>query len=140
MPRIVNNRICYANHNVVLDSIYHRNDPSAIFDLEECLTPNGGVTAHEEDLAELPSAKFVTIERPTVTIVPYKDPARMLATVELFDGNKQKVIFAAHADRSDSFQPLWEAMRKQKIFFGSFARRDAETKYFALYDALNLPT
>jgi hypothetical protein len=136
MARIVNNRICYPDHNVVLDILLHRQDPSYIFDMEEALTEKAGPTAHEEELEAMNNDSSWTIELPTVTIVPYKDPARMLATVELFDGNKQKVIFAAHCARSESFQPLWEAMRKQKIFFGSFVRKDAETKYFALYDAL----
>lgn len=142
MPRIANNRICYPRHNVVLDPSVHKARPDYIMDIEAALTPEGDAKLHQAQLDSFTGINCWVIERPTILITPMpafvgeEPPSRMMADVTLHNGNYEKVICSASCARHESFLPLYGAMNQRGIDVGRTARREAETAYFKLYDAL----
>lgn len=149
MARIVDNRICYKTHNVVLEHSLFRNMVNPmdyLLEMEAGLTPEGDARLHKAQLDSFNNDGSWEIEKPKLTITPFHDsekaeirceiPTKMLATVTLHNGNFNKVICAVHCARSESFYPLYGTMEKLGIDVGRKARRDAETEYFKQYDAL----
>lgn len=146
MARIVNNRICYANHNVLLDPTLHRNLPNYVLEMEDALTPDGTAEQHKKELEGFNNDGSWEVELPTITITPMwtteaarmagELPARMLAVATLSNGNRDEVIFTGHCARHESFYPLYGAMSQRGIDVGRKARREAETEYFKQYDAI----
>lgn len=145
MPRIVNNRICYANHNVLCAERIVTSD--IMLEIEAALTPHGDAKLHRAQLDSFPNVgTYCEIEKPVLTIAPFWDnekaelrceiPTRMLATVTLHNGNQPKVICVTHCARSESFLALYGVMSQHGIDVGRKARREAETNYFKMYDAL----
>lgn len=144
MSRIVNNRICFTNHNVVLDPSVHAARPDYIFELAEVLTQGAKPSTHLEELEAFTSIPCYAIERPDITIVPFHNsegaermgliPTRMLCTATLFNGNYNHIIAMVHCNRSESFQPIWQTLHKSGITVPTITRRAVETKYFELYD------
>ncbi len=139
MARIVNNRICYDNHNIVVEARLYRDQPDIVFDIQEALTPEGDAKLHRAQLDSFPNVgTYCEVERPTMRITP--DPiaptSHMVAVVTLFNGNYHKELCTARCARSESFYPLYGAMSQKGIDVGRKARREAETEYFKLYDAI----
>ena len=145
--KIVNNRICFASHNVVLDPSVHDARPEYIWQVAQALTPNARPSLHKMQLNSFSSINTFAIELPQIDIKPmyaseYQErhptmhlPEQMLATVYLHDGKQLMVIFVGHCRRRESFQPLWNAMYQRGIHIGKAQRRVAEARYFANYDA-----
>lgn len=144
MARIVNNRICYANHNILCDASVATSD--VLLEIEAALTPSGDAKLHRAQLDSFPNVgSYCKIELPTLTIVNMwvsegaelrrELPTRMLAIATLSNGNYEKVLCQANCARSESFLPLYGAMNQRGIDVGRAARREAETNYFKLYDS-----
>lgn len=145
MARIVNNRICYPTHNILVERTVWTMDH--MLKIEAALTPDGNARLHRAQLDSFPNVgTYCEIENPTIIITPYwadslsqntqAIPPRMHIIVTLHDGNKPKVLCSATCDRSESFYPLYGTMEKLGIDVGRKARREAETEYFKKYDAL----
>lgn len=143
MTRIVKNRICYGDHNVVC------HPAAATFDymatMHDALTPNADARLHKAQLDSFGTAKDWSIEYPSVQLTNFWSseraernrelPTRILLTVQLHNGNYPKVIFCGHCARSDSFQALWNPLRAKHIHIPRRLQREAETEYFKRYDA-----
>ena len=143
MTRIVKNRICYGDHNVVC------HPAAATFDymatMHDALTPNADARLHKAQLDSFGTAKDWSVEYPTVQLRNFWEgdlaqrngevPTRVLLMVTLHNGNYPKVIFQGHCARSDSFAALWNPVRAKHINIPRRLQRDAETEYFKLYEA-----
>lgn len=142
MPRIVNNRICFANHNVVCDPKVFSSD--YMLDIAELLPKDATAGVHRQILKDNNNDGSWTIEMPTIELTPFHDsdyaerndrlPNRILGKALLHNGNYEKLIFAVHCDRSQSFEPIWTAMQRAGIRVGKLRRVHAECAYFAMYD------
>lgn len=159
MPRIVDNRICYADHNVVLREDLHKLDTDRVFDKASVLTIDGRAGAHRNEIERFElvgSGKIWSIELPIVTIEPMYNsedqerhpacylPGRMLCKITLHNGNYQKVIFVATCCKEQGFKHLWDKAYRCRIKIGKAQRRVAEAQYNAAYKvalkAYNPPT
>jgi hypothetical protein len=118
-----------------------------MLEIEAALTPEGDARLHRAQLDSFPNVgTYCEIEMPTIIITPYwadslsqntqELPPRMHAIATLHDGNKPKVLCSTTCDRSESFYPLYGVMAQHGVDVGRKARREAETKYFKMYDAL----
>lgn len=149
---IVNNRICYADHNVVLDEKLYKNWAGGGFkymkEVGGALQPAGRANRHRQQLQAMSDDGSWTIELPQIDISPmYRSeaeerhpqnylPEQMLATVYLHNGHQLKVIFISHCNRSQSFRPLWDAMYQRGIKISMAQRRAAEARYIVDYEAI----
>lgn len=146
MPRIVNNRICFLNHNIVLDPALHATMPDYIFEIAEGLSEAGGPSDHRQELEDMNNDGSWTIELPTIELKNHWHsesaerrgdlPTQILAIVTLHNGSYNKVLAVFSCTRNESFQPIWRALREAKLYFGRKARKEAETEYFKKYDAV----
>jgi hypothetical protein len=139
---IVKNRICYASHNVVCDAAVA--DEQYVAVMATALSPNARPAQHKKELAAMNNDGSWTIELPIVKLQNFWEseraerlngiPTHILATVTLFNGQYNHVIFVGHCARRESFQPLWKAMYQLGLKIGKAQRRRAEAEYFVAYD------
>lgn len=132
--RIVNNRICYADFNVVLPE---DQDPFNVAQLFDHNT-RAGVIRQTLEAANIPH----TIERPEVTLRPayrseyqsrnpyYYLPNCVECKVLLHNGNYMKLIFCCKALPTE-LDLIWKTMYQRGIRIPMALRRTAEAKYHA---------
>lgn len=137
--RIVNNRICYPTHNIVVD---HNVDPfDAAEVIENCHTPTK--QSHTLQEANIPHI----IERPTVQMKPHYGsetqerhpgmflPTQVLFTVTLHNGNHEKVIAMYTCNRNE-IREVWKRLYQQGIKCGAGYRRFVERQFDASYNEI----
>lgn len=132
--RIVNQRICYADFNVVLP------EGENPFDIAELFDDHIRCGAMRRFLRE--HAVPHTIERPEVTLRPayeseYQErhadqylPDRVQCEVLLHNGNYMKLIFCCKALPTE-LPLIWKAMYQRGLRIPMALRRVAEAKYHA---------
>lgn len=135
--RIVNNRICYPTHNILLD---HNTDP---FDAAEVIENCHTAAQQSRALQEANIGHYV--ERPTVTMQPqYASetqehhpemflPTQVLFTVTQHNGNYEKVIAVYTCNRNEIRQ-VWKRLYQQGIKCGARYRRFVERQFNASYN------
>lgn len=149
MPRIVNNRICYSDHNVVLCEKLWAEDRNFagnyLMDMADHLTEHGRAGAHRRELEGMNNDGSWTIELPTITLQPqynreYQErhptmyiPNKMLCMIGLHNGNYHKVIFVAEALRTEGARKIWTHAYQSGFKIGKAQRRVAEAQYEAAY-------
>jgi hypothetical protein len=135
--RIVNNRICYPTHNILLD---HNVDPFAAAEIVENCN-----TATKQSRA-LQDANIVhTIERPIVKMQPHYQserqerhpemflPTQVLFTVTQHNGNYEKVIAVYTCNRNE-IREVWKRLYQQGIKCGARYRRFVERQFNVAYN------
>lgn len=137
--RIVNQRICYADFNVVLPE---GQDPFTVAQLFDH-SARSGVIRQTLNSANIP----YTIERPEVTLRPayrseyqsrnpyYYLPDCVECRVLLHDGNRMKLIFACKALPTE-LDLIWKTIYQRRIYIPMAQRRAAEAKYHAEVNSL----
>jgi hypothetical protein len=145
MPRIVNNRICYADHNVVLDEKLWKQDRAFagnyLIDMANHLTERGRAGLHRRELGDMNNNGSWTIELPVIRLVPayqseYAErhpesnrPTDMLCMMMLNNGNYDKVIWVRQVGIEEGFKTLWLQAYQQGLRIGKAQRRVAEAQF-----------
>ena len=144
MPRIVNNRICYRDHNVVHNEACHKQLPGYILEMADFLAEHGTAQIHELQLQTSTFSNW-SIERPTVVFCPIHSgkcadwllPDRIQAEVMLHNGNYMRHLFAATIATTDPFKLLWDNMYQNGIKIGSLQRRRVEADFHVEMDKVH---
>lgn len=137
--RIVNNRICYPTHNILLN---HSTDPfDAAEVIENCHTPTAQSIALEA--ANIPA----TFEYPEITFKPHYAsevnerkshlglPTQIRVEAFLHNGNYSKLIHCTVHNRAD-IKDCWDTLYVNNLRVGAIRRKQIETRYNTAYNIL----
>lgn len=137
--RIVNNRICYPTHNIVVD---HNTNP---FEAAEVIENFHTPTQQSRALTEANITHV--IERPIVKMQPHYAseaqerhpniflPTQVLFTVTQHNGNYEKVI-AVYTCHRNEIREVWKRLYQQGIKYGANYRRFVERQFNAAYNEI----
>lgn len=133
--RIVNNRICYPTHNILLD---HSTDPfDAAEVIENCHTPTQqAIALHAANID-------ATFEFPEITFKPHYAseanerkphlglPTQIRVEAFLHNGNYSKLI---HCTVHNTYPECWNALYQNNIRVGAIARKQIEARYMLAFN------
>lgn len=147
MPRIVNNRICYADHNVVLDEAYFKANgqfaQEYILEMGHSLTEGASSHEHRAELFEMNNDGTWTIEMPEIELRPtyasevqehrpeWYLPTGIQVEVYLHNGNYRKLLTVFRQPNCTPFKIIFQMLYQAGYPVGAVSRRKARQKYAA---------